>query len=311
MGQAWLAAGGKSEMIHAENVWKKFGRHVALRGLTLTVPEGSAYALIGANGAGKTTTIRTMINSIEPTSGSVTIMGVDSRRLSPRELNRIGYVSENQTLPPQLKVADYFDYLRPFYPAWDRDLEAAFRAQLRLPSDRRIGDLSHGMRMKLALACALPYRPKLLILDEPFSGLDPLVRDEFMEGLIAQAGETTLVISTHELGEIEGLATHVAFIEEGEVMFEQSLSDLMDRFREVRVTLDREPSPPPGAPPGWLDVRTAGAAMTFIDSHYSDAELRGSVGTLLAGVRRVETEPMSLRSIFTALARSARESRSK
>jgi ABC-2 type transport system ATP-binding protein len=296
-------------MIYAENVWKKFGRHVALRGLTLTVPEGSAYALIGANGAGKTTAIRTMMNSIEPTSGSVTIMGVDSRRLSPHELSRIGYVSENQTLPPPLRVTDYFDYLRPFYPAWDRDLEAAYRTQFRLPSDRRIGDLSHGMRMKLALACALPYRPKLLILDEPFSGLDPLVRDEFMEGLIAQAGDTTLLISTHELGEIEGLATHVAFIEEGEVMFEQSLSDLMDRFREVRVTLDREPSPPPGAPPGWLCVRTAGAAMTFIDSHYSDAELRGSVGTLLAGVRRVETEPMSLRSIFTALARSARESR--
>jgi ABC-2 type transport system ATP-binding protein len=298
-------------MIYAENVWKKFGRHVALRGLTLTVPEGSAYALIGANGAGKTTTIRTMMNSVEPTSGDVTIMGVDSRRLSPRELSRIGYVSENQTLPPQLKVADYFDYLRPFYPTWDRDLEAAFRAQLRLPSDRRIRDLSHGTRMKLALACALPYRPKLLILDEPFSGLDPLVRDEFMEGLIAQAGETTLLISTHELGEIEGLATHIAFIEEGEVMFEQSLSDLMDRFREVRVTLDREPSPPAGAPPGWLDVHTSGAAMTFIDSHYSDADLRGSVGTLLAGVRRVEAEPMSLRAIFTALARSARESRPK
>jgi ABC-2 type transport system ATP-binding protein len=298
-------------MIHAENVWKKFGRHAALRGVSLTVPEGSAYALIGANGAGKTTIIRTMMNIVEPESRRVTILGVDSRRLSPRELREIGYVSENQTLPPRLKVGDYFDYLRPFYPKWDRDLEATLRAELRLPADRRIGDLSHGMRMKMALACALAYRPKLLILDEPFSGLDPLVRDEIMEGLIAQVGETTLLISTHELSEIEGLATHVAFLDEGEVLFEQSLGELMERFREVRVTLDREASAPADAPPGWLDVRASGAAMTFVDSHFSEGELNGSVGTLLAGVRRVEAEPMSLRSIFTALARAAQEARTR
>src|SRR6185437_8032221 len=121
---------------------------------------------------------------------------------------------------------------------------------------------------------------KLLILDEPFSGLDPLVRDEIMEGLIAQVGETTLLISTHELGEIEGLATHVAFLDEGEVLFEQSLGELMERFREVRVTLDREASAPAGAPPGWLDVRASGAAMTFVDSDYSAGELSGSVGAL-------------------------------
>ena len=295
-------------MIHVRDLWKKFGRHEALRGLNLTVPEGSAYALIGANGAGKTTTIRTLVNIEEPTSGSVTIMGIDSRRISPRELSQIGYVSENQELPARLTVADYLDYLRPFYPTWDRDLETAMRAQLRLPSDRRMGDLSHGMRMKMLLACALPFRPKLLILDEPFSGLDPLMREELMETLLGQAGETTILISTHELGEIEAMATHVAFIDEGRVLFEQSMSDLTERFREVRITLDSE-ARPPETPAGWLDVRTAGAAMTFVDSQFSDSKFNERVGTLLTGVRRVETEPMSLRSIFIALARSARESR--
>lgn len=295
-------------MIHVRNLWKKFGRHEALRGLSLTVPEGSAYALIGANGAGKTTTIRTVVNIEEPSSGSVTIMGVDSRRISPRELRQIGYVSESQELPARLTVAEYLDYLRPFYPAWDRDLESAMRTQLRLPSDRRMGDLSHGMRMKMLLACALPFRPKLLILDEPFSGLDPLVREEFMESLLGQAGETTILISTHELGEIEAMATHVAFIDEGRLLFEQSMSDLTERFREVRVTLERE-AQPQVTPADWLDVRTAGAAMTFVDSQFCDAEFNERVGTVLAGIRRIEAEPMSLRSIFTALARSARESR--
>src|SRR5580704_4488565 len=116
-------------MIQARNLWKKFGRHDALRGLSFTVPQGSAYALIGANGAGKTTTIKVLMNIIEPTRGNATILGVDSRRISPDELSRIGYVSENQDMPEKLTVAEYLAYLRPFYPKWDRDLEASILRQ--------------------------------------------------------------------------------------------------------------------------------------------------------------------------------------
>jgi ABC-2 type transport system ATP-binding protein len=172
------------------------------------------------------------------------LLGVNSRKLSPRELAQIGYVSENQGLPSRLTVEEYTTYLRLFYPTWDRDLESSLSRQLRLPLDRKIGHLSHGMRMKMALMCALPYRPKLLILDEPFSGLDPLVRDEFMEGLLDQAGEMTILISSHELGEIDGVATHVAFLDEGKLLFQESMSDLTRRFREVHVTLDVEATRP-------------------------------------------------------------------
>jgi ABC-2 type transport system ATP-binding protein len=145
------------------------------------------------------------MNIIEPTEGSAYVLGVDSRRISPEELSRIGYVSENQDMPERLTVGEYLRYLRPFYRTWDNDLEASILRQLRLPAERRMGYLSHGMRMKMALACALPFRPELLILDEPFSGLDPLVRDEFMEQLLKQAGEMTILISSHELGEIDGV----------------------------------------------------------------------------------------------------------
>jgi ABC-2 type transport system ATP-binding protein len=209
-------------MIRADNLWKKFGRHDALQGLSFLVPEGSAYALIGANGAGKTTAIRILMNILEAERGSVAILGVDSRRISPRELAQIGYVSENQDIPKALTVAEYLDYLRPFYPRWDKSLEASMLRELRLPGECRIGDLSHGMRMKAALACALPFRPKLLVLDEPLSGLDSLVRDEFMAGLVRQLDETTVLICSHELGEIEGVATHVGFIEQGRLLFEES-----------------------------------------------------------------------------------------
>jgi ABC-2 type transport system ATP-binding protein len=291
-------------MIQTDNLHKKFGRHEALRGLTINVPEGAAYALIGANGAGKTTAIRVLMNILEADSGSATVLGVDSRRLSPRELARIGYVSENQEMPRSLTVAEYLAYLRPFYPNWDTELEADLRRRLRLPSNWRIGHLSHGMRMKMALLCALPFRPKLLILDEPFSGLDPLVRDEVMESLLQQAGEMTVLISSHELSEIEGMATHVAYIDEGRLLFEESMSGLSARFRQVHITLDREASPPGQIPKDWLNVQTMGNVLMFVDSGFSETHLSSQIGALGGAIRNVDAQPMGLRSIFTALAKS-------
>jgi len=295
-------------MIRVNNLWKKFGRHEALRGLSFSVAESSAFALIGANGAGKTTTIKTLMNIIQPSRGNATVMGVDSRSLSPRELSRIGYVSESQDLPERLTVQQYLDYLRPFYPQWDRELESSTLAMLHLPLPREIGDLSHGMRIKMALACALPFRPKLLILDEPFSGLDPLVRDEFMESLIQQSAEMTVLISSHELNEIDHFATHVGFLDEGRLLFEESMADLTERFREVRVTLEREAFAPEPLPVDWLCVRAVGSVVSFIDSHFSEDTLGERIRSLLNGVRSIDAQPMALRSIFTTLARSLRDS---
>lgn len=292
-------------MIQAENLHKKFGKHEALKGLSFNVPEGSAFALIGANGAGKTTTLRVLMNILAPNAGNATVLGVDSRRLSPRELAQIGYVSESQKMPSALTVAQYLDYLRPFYPKWDRELEIQLRRDLRLPVGRRIGDLSHGMRMKMALACALPFRPKLLVLDEPFSGLDPLVRDEFMEGLLRQAGEMTVLISSHELSEIDSVATHVGFLDEGKLLFEESMTDLIARFREVHVTLEHEAHAPVQVPEEWLQVRTMGNVLAFVDSRFKEEKLNERIASVVDGVRRVDAQPMGLRSIFTTLAKAA------
>jgi ABC-2 type transport system ATP-binding protein len=157
-------------IIEAQDLVKTYGSFAALRGLSLEVPEGSVFALLGANGAGKTTLIKILMNIIRPSSGRATMLGTDSRAVGPALLAKIGYVSESQLLPGRLRVEEFFGYLRACYAQWDRGTEAALRRQLLLPPDRRIGALSHGMRMKLALACALPFRPKLLVLDEPFSG---------------------------------------------------------------------------------------------------------------------------------------------
>ena len=294
-------------MIQANDLWKSFKHHDAVRGLSFSVPEGSAYALIGANGAGKTTTIKILMNILEPSSGSATVLGVDSRRVSPQELNLIGYVSENQELPERLTVEAYFDYLRPFYRNWDRQLETSLRSQLRLPAGRRIGALSHGMRMKMILASALPFRPKLLILDEPFSGLDPLVRDEFTDGLLGQAGETTILISSHELSEIEGIATHIAFLEEGKLLFEEPMSYLSNRFRSVRVTFDHPARLPNNLSENWLQVCAMGNVLEFVDSCFSERDSHVRLQSQFDGIRRIDAEPMPLRSIFTALARATRD----
>lgn len=294
-------------MIHVEGLWKKFGRFDALRGLSFDVPTGSAFALIGANGAGKTTMIKVLMNILEPTRGSAALLGVDSRKLSPREFAQIGYVSENQDMPSRFTVEEYVAYLRPFYPTWDHELEASIARQLRLPLERKIGNLSHGMRMKMALLCALPYRPKLLVLDEPFSGLDPLVRDEFMEELLGQAGEMTILISSHELAEIDGVATHVAFLDEGKLLFQEAMSDLTGRFREVRVTLEAEATRPDALPKEWMQIRTMGNVLTFVDARFEENGFGEQVRSRISGVRAIDAQPMPLRSIFTTLARSARD----
>ncbi|HZQ40553.1 MAG TPA: ABC transporter ATP-binding protein [Rhizomicrobium sp.] len=293
-------------MIEVDDIWKSYGRFDALQGLSFAVPQGSAFALIGANGAGKSTTIKCLMNIIAPSRGAATILGVDSRKISPRELAQIGYVSENQKMPGRMTVAGYLDYLRGFYPTWDRKLEAEILDQFLLPPDRQIKNLSHGMRMKMALACALCFRPKLLVLDEPFSGLDPLVRDEFMEGLLQQAGETTILISSHELSEIEGVASHIAFLDRGTLLFQESMTELMERLREVHVALDREARVPERAPAEWLDIRAAGNVLRFVDTAYAQDRLAAKVMAAFGGVRGIEARPMGLRAIFTTLARASR-----
>ncbi|HTT06728.1 MAG TPA: ABC transporter ATP-binding protein [Steroidobacteraceae bacterium] len=292
-------------IIQTQGLCKTYGRNDALRGLNLAVAEGSALALIGANGAGKTTTIKVLMNMLAPSAGTATVLGVDTRRLSRTEFAHIGYVSENQRIPRRLTVSQYLGYLRPLYANWDRALERSILAQLRLPPNRKIGELSHGMRMKMALACALPFRPRLLVLDEPFSGLDPLVRDEFLERVLEQAGAMTVLISTHELADIDGVATDVAFIDDGRLLFQEPMSALSARLRRVEVLLDQEAREPPGTPASWLDVRAVGNVLSFVESRFAEEELGPRIAAVLPRALKVDVERMPLRSIFTTLARSA------
>jgi ABC-2 type transport system ATP-binding protein len=294
-------------VIRTENLVKKFRRVEALTGLNLEVPPGAIYALVGPNGAGKTTAIKILMNIFGATSGHAEVLGTDTKQMAGKALTSIGYVSENQQLPDWMRVDAFFAYLRPFYPSWDRDLENQLVRQLALPLDRKLSELSRGMRMKAALAGSLAYRPRLIVLDEPFSGLDPLVRDELIEGMLERAEEATIFISSHDLAEIENLASHVGYLEQGRLRFSEEMPALVERFREVEITFDAAPALPVKLPASWLRVSSSAAVVQFIESRFDPERTNAEIRNVIGEPRCVTFTPMSLRSIFLAMARSGRE----
>jgi ABC-2 type transport system ATP-binding protein len=248
------------------------------------------------------------MNIIRSTSGRAEVLGVDSVHIRGRYFESIGYVSENQELPEWMTVNTLLNYLRPFYPTWDRELEADLVKQFNLPHDRKLRHLSRGMRMKAALASSLAYHPKLIVLDEPFTGLDPLVRDELIQGLIDRAEESTIFVSSHDLAEIETFASHVAYIEEGKLRFAEKLDSLADRFREVELTFDSPPLLPREKPETWLQLTASSAVVRFTESRFDSERTTADIRTVFGQPQNVTFSPMSLRSIFLAMAKSGRNS---
>jgi ABC-2 type transport system ATP-binding protein len=246
-----------------------------------------------------------LMNLIEPASGSATVLGIDSRKLRGKHFEQIGYVSENQDQPGWMTLDYLLRYLKPFYPSWDQEYAAELVKQFDLPTDRPIKHMSRGMQMKAALASSMAYRPKLLILDEPFSGLDPLTRDEVIEALVGSAPETTIVISSHDLGDIETFASHIGFLNQGRLDFSEELATLAGRFREIAVTVSN-PVLPAQWPAQWLRPETSPAVVRFVDTQFDADHTPEKIRAVFHGVTNVETAPMPLRSIFVALARGAR-----
>jgi ABC-2 type transport system ATP-binding protein len=298
-------------IIEFENLTRSFGwfrrRKTAVNDLCLAVPEGRITAFLGPNGAGKTTTLQCAMNLLPPTSGRVQVLGCDARNLGPTQLQRIGYVSENTEYPLWMSVDQFFDWCRPLYPQWDSGFEQKLRSEFELPGKRKLRHLSRGQRMKAALAASLAYRPRLVILDEPFSGLDPLVREEFLHGLLElteQEGWSVLV-SSHDIEEVERLADHVAILADGQLRLAEDREGLIGKFRSVEVTLSGEVKT--GALPAeWLNAETVGRVLRFTDSAHDPAGLAARLSAAVPGALNHTAHAMSLREIFVALARAWR-----
>jgi ABC-2 type transport system ATP-binding protein len=293
--------------ITIEDLTKHFRDVAALNGLNMAVPEGSIFGLVGPNGAGKTTAIKIAMNILHATSGRAQVLSWDSRDLAGSAFCSIGYVSENQKLPEWMRVKDFLAYVRNFYPGWDRDLEIDLVKRFDLPAKRKLKMLSRGMRMKVALASSLAYRPRLIVMDEPFSGLDPLVRDELIECILHGAGEATLLISSHDLAEIETLATHIGYLEAGQLRFSEELRSLASRFRQVELALAASALLYGALPESWMHLDVSNSTARFIESRYDQERTPSDILQVFGDVRNATYAPMSLRSIFLAIAKDARE----
>jgi ABC-2 type transport system ATP-binding protein len=295
-----------SDIISAVDLVKRFRSVRVLDGLNLNVPEGSVFGLAGPNGAGKTTTIKILMNIMRPITGHAEVLGIDSSALGPETLAKIGYVSENQEMPEWMTVEYLLAYLKPFYPGWDDARANQLVRQFDLPLDRQLRHLSRGMRMKTMLASSLAYRPRLLIMDEPFSGLDPLVREDLIDGLLESAGETTILISSHDLGEIESFASHIGYLDRGRLQFSEEMTSLTARFREVEVVVDSPPLLPLDRPwpAHWLRPETAPALVRFVETHFDQERTTADIRQLFGDVRSISAHPMPLRAIFVTLARA-------
>jgi ABC-2 type transport system ATP-binding protein len=291
--------------IEAKDLTKRFGKNTAVQSLNLTVPTGSIFAFLGPNGAGKTTTIKTLMNIMKPTKGSSTVLGVDSKRLGPKEFVQIGYVSENQEMPEWMTVNQFLNYCKKMYQTWDDKFCNDLIEQFGLPLKRKLKSISRGMKMKTALVSSLAYRPKLLIFDEPFSGLDPLVRDEFIAGMldITEDENWTIFISSHDIDEVERLADWVGIIDKGLLKVVEKAEVLQKRFRRVELTLAEPIDIKPIFPEEWYLPDQQGRTVHFFDSQYEKGKGEDKIREIFPNCSNIELAGMSLREIFVVFAK--------
>jgi ABC-2 type transport system ATP-binding protein len=295
-------------VIETHSLTYRYNREDAVRNLQLSVPEGSVYAFLGPNGAGKTTTIKLLLNLLQPCEGRATILGADSTRLGPVELARIGYVSENQQLPEWMTVRQLVDFCQPMYPTWDRDFCAKMLKDFLLPADRKIKNLSRGMRMKVSLLTSLAYRPRLLILDEPFTGLDPVVRKELIDGILelTEQENWSVFVSSHDIDEVERFADWVGFIDAGRLRLSESAADLSARFKRLDCVVAGDSRLASAAPPSWVLPESLSRSFRVIESEYVPGESEKRLAAVLPGASDVTVTDLSLREIFVGLTQSGR-----
>jgi ABC-2 type transport system ATP-binding protein len=277
----------------------------ALRELELTVPEGALYALLGANGSGKTTLLKVLMGLLRPTAGRARVMGVDSTALTVRERERIGYIAEGQSLPPWMRLSELEAYLRPLYSTWDAELARHLRQRFELDPTRRIGALSRGQAMKVALLCALAPRPRLLVMDEPFTGMDAVVKDDLVHGLLDVAGSEgwSVLICSHDIGELELLADWVGLLDAGRMRLSEPMDVLRGRFKRAEVVLADGESIAAGELPGnWLSVERAGQRLGFLVPD-ATTDLQNQLHQRFPHASRIEVRAASLREVFVGLVR--------
>jgi len=282
-------------IIEARSLVKHYGKVAALDGLTLSVPRGAVYGFLGRNGAGKTTTIRILAGLARPAAGSVSVLGLDPQRDRLAVLSRTGFVIERALLS-SMTGNDLIRFNRAFFRAWSDAVAKKYAEVLEVPLRRTFRKLSHGNKTKLCLLLALAQGAELLVLDEPTTGLDPLITDQLLRLLIEDfSGDgRTLLLSSHHLSEVEKIADWIGIVDRGRILLQAQLDDVRSNYGRVRASGERLPLQ------GGAIIAVSesqGVNEYVVRSGREDfaAQLRSQ------GAAVLEAGPMNLSEIFLAL----------
>lgn len=297
-----------SDCIQIEGLTMNFRGCRALRGVDVKIQTGAVFSLLGENGAGKTTLIRILTGFQRPSGGKVRVLGLDPVRDALEIRRRIGYVSDSPALYEWMRIDEIGWFASSFYPDGFLKKYREMVAQYELPSNRKIKHLSKGQRAKVGLALAVAHDPELLILDEPTSGLDPLVRRDFLESMVDRAASgRTVLLSSHQMSEIERVTDRLAIIHDGKVGLEGQLAELRDEIFEVTFSVADPLAELPVSvtPIEILSEQKSGRQVRWI--------IRGSASALESevndwpGAHSVRVRPATLEELFIACTRGARK----
>jgi ABC-2 type transport system ATP-binding protein len=289
-------------VIEVKGLTRKFRRKVAIDNLSLDVPRGCVFGLVGENGAGKTTLINHLLGSYIPQKGTVRVLGADPTKNPEKTLSNVGLLTEDRVMPGWMTVRELIKFTSAFYPDWDPTFAQELLELFQLDSETKVKNLSRGERAKAELLTALAHRPELLILDEPSSGLDVIVRQEILKAIVRDvAGEgRTVFFSSHLLEEVERVSDYVAIMLKGKVVLTDSLENIRENHSRMTIRFKDEPETKPTIP-GALSCTGSGHIWTVICNGRQD-EIRTELAAQNASI--VEEQSPTLEEVFIALTKS-------
>jgi ABC-2 type transport system ATP-binding protein len=286
-------------VIEAAELRKAYDGVEALRGVNLQVPKGSIYGFLGRNGAGKTTTMKVLLGMVRPTAGQARVFGLaaDDRTASVDIRRRAAFVSDTRDLYDDMTVGGIIRFTAPFFPRWSRDLEQRYARRFELPLDRPVKALSVGMRTKLALLLALCRGAELLMLDEPTAGLDPVVTEDVLQILVSHVAsqETTVLLSSHQIAEVDQIADHLSIIESGRIVVAGALDDLRQNFRRIQLVFDGDAPSITFRAPGVTGMQRRGRVLTLMASAGADGIVEEARAFRPVSI---DVAPVTLKDIF-------------
>jgi ABC-2 type transport system ATP-binding protein len=283
--------------IETVGLTKRFGHTVAVNRLNVNIPRGATYGLLGPNGAGKSTTIRMLMGLLSPTAGDAFILGLDVRWDATLVKQRVGYVPEAHYIYRWMRVREAIGFCKSCYPTWNDEVCREMLERFALNPEQKVKHLSKGMLTKLALLLAVSHEPQLLLLDEPLSGLDPLAREEFLDGVlrtICDRGQTVL-ISSHMLDDVRRLADTVGILYDGQLLVEGSLDELLTKTKRISATL-RDGCRPEQPPAGTIWQQIQGRQWMITVRDVSPEKVQQVQA--MAGVEHVEVLDLGLEELF-------------